>query len=172
MLKGLRSFILQLDRLYSKTTLAKVCKSYHVVAGNNNSSVEITSKNLKGVSMQESLCKGSPKKYWIVAFNGNMITNVQKDTFESHDFFVVSTSQQADKIELHQISTNQELIVGLVKTGTFITLEHKAKKDALTLILYQLSILMHVDDVSLAICRIIGDNNVVSIWYHMQGGAK
>jgi hypothetical protein len=49
-------------------------------------------------------------------------------------------------------------------------MKQKAKKDALTLILYNLPILMNIDDTSLEIYKILETKNVVSIWFHKQDG--
>jgi len=82
------------------------------------------------------------------------------------------TPLQAKKIQEHQVSTNQEILEVQVRRGPYITPEDKARKDALTLTLYQLPILMHMEETSNAIHKIMGTKNVVSIWYHKHNGVK
>ena len=59
-----------------------------------------------------------------------------------------------------------------MKKGPSLTLEQNQRKEALTLTLYNLPILMSVDDTSLEICKMIGTKNVVSIWFHRQDGTR
>ena len=61
---------------------------------------------------------------------------------------------------------------GKLKKNPSLTLEQKAKKEALLLTLYNLPILMNVEDTSLEICKILGTKNVVSIWFHKQDGLR
>ena len=51
LLKGLRPFILRLDK--DEPYLGKVCKGYDAIAGNNNLSVLIKSENLEGIKAHD-----------------------------------------------------------------------------------------------------------------------
>jgi len=100
------------------------------------------------------------------------VVDVQKNTLQNHAYIVAPTPLQAKKIQKLQVSTHQEILEGQVKKGPYITPEQKARKEALTLTLYNLSILMHIEDTTNAICKIMGTKNVVSIWFHKQDGLR
>ena len=170
MLKGLRPFILQLDPPPNMSTLGKVCKSYHAIARNTNLSIKITSDTLIGISpyalfydvLESSFRRGHDFE----------VVDVQKNTPQSHAYIVAPTPLQAKKIQDLHVTTHHEILEGQVKKGPTLTLEQKQRKEALTLTLYNLPILMCVDTTSLEICKILGTNNVVSIWFHKQDGVR
>ena len=70
-----------------------------------------------------------------------------------------------------QVSTHYQILEGQVKKGPSLTLEQKAKKDALITI-YNLPIPMNIEDTSLKIYKILGTKIVVSIWFHKQNGLR
>ena len=100
------------------------------------------------------------------------IVEVQKNAPNNHTYHVAPTHFQAKKIQTLQVFTNHQILDGQTKKGIFLTLEQKAKKEALILIFYNLSIFMNIVDISLDICRIIGTKNVVSIWFHKEDGLR
>ena len=73
---------------------------------------------------------------------------------------------------LLQISTHHQILDGQVTKGPSLTMEQKARKEALTLTFYNLPILMNIEDTSLEICKVLGTKNVVSIWFHKQDGLR
>ena len=97
---------------------------------------------------------------------------MQKNTPQSHAYIIVPTPLQAKKIQDLHVTTHHEILEGQLKKGPTLTLEQKQRKEALTLTLYNLPILMCVDTTSLEICKILGTNNVVSIWFHKQDGVR
>ena len=154
LLKGLRPFILQLDPNSSKCTLGKVSKSYHSIARNNNLSIKITSENLIGIS-SHLFFKNVLENSFRRGFEFEIV-EVQKCTSNNHAYIVAPTPSQPKKIKEHQISTHHEILEGHVKKGPILTLEQKQRKEALTLTLYNLPILMSTNDTSLEICKMIG----------------
>lgn len=88
LLKGTRYFILQLNSK-GKASLGKVCKSYHAIA-RKNLSVKIKSDNLKGITthhlFKEILESGFLRNHDFE------VTDVQKNTLDSHAFIVAPTS--------------------------------------------------------------------------------
>ena len=151
-------------------TLGKVCKSYHAIARNNNLSIKITSDTLVGVSpyalfsdvLESSFRRGHEFE----------VVDVQKSTPLNHAYTVAPTPLQAKKIQDLHVSTHQEILEGQIKKGPTLTLEQKQRKEALTLTLYNLPILMCIDTTSLEICKILRTKNVVSIWFHKQDGLR
>jgi hypothetical protein len=100
------------------------------------------------------------------------IVDVQKSTPNNHAYIVTPTPLQAQKIQTLQVSTHHQILEGQVTKGPSLTLEQKAKKEALILTFYNLPILMNIEDTSLEICKILGTKNVVSIWFHKQDGLR
>ena len=170
MLKGLRPFILQLDPLPHLSTLGKVCKSYHAIARNNNLSVKITSDTLLGISPYALFCDVLENSFR--RGHDFEVVDVQKSTSQNHAYIVAPTPLQAKKIQELHVSTHHEILEGQMKKGPNITLEQKQRKEALTLTLYNLPILMCIDTTSLEICKVLGTKNVVSIWFHKQDGVR
>jgi len=170
MLKGLRPFILQLDPLPHLSTLGKVCKSYHAIARNNNLSVKITSDTLLGISPYALFCDVLENSFR--RGHDFEVVDVQKSTSQNHAYIVAPTPLQAKKIQELHVSTHHEILEGQMKKGPTITLEQKQRKEALTLTLYNLPILMCIDTTSLEICKAFGTKNVVSIWFHKQDGVR
>ena len=170
MLKGLRPFILQFDPLPKVGTLGKVCKSYHAIARNNNLSIRIRSDTLVGVSPYALFCDVVENKFR----RGHefKVVDVQKNTSLNYVYIVAPTPLQAKKIQDLQVSTHHEILEGQMKKGPTLTLQQKQRKEALTLTLYNLPILMCIDTTSLEICKILGTKNVVSIWFHKQDGLR
>ena len=170
MLKGLRPFILQLDPLPKVGTLGKICKSYHAIARNNNLSIKITSDTLVGISPNALFCDVVESSFR----RGHEfeVVGVQKSTPLNYAYIVAPTPLQAKKMQDLQVSTHHEILEGQMKKGPTVTLEQKQRKEALTLTLYNLPILMCIDTTSLEICKILGTKNVVSIWFHKQDGLR
>ena len=166
MLKGLRPFILQLNPLPNIATLGKVCKSYHAIARNNNLSIKITSDTLISISCHALFCDVVESSFR--RGHDFEVIDVQKSTHLNYAYIVAPTPLQAKKIQDLQVSTHHEILDGQMKKGPMLTLEQKQRKEALTLTLYNLPILMCIDATSLEICKIFGTKNVVSIWFHKQ----
>ena len=164
MLKGLRPFILQLDPLPKVGTLGKVCKSYHAIARNNNLSIKITSDTLVGISPNALFCDVVESSFR----RGHEfeVVDVQKSTPLNYAYIVAPTPLQAKKMQDLQVTTHHEILEGQMKKGPSLSLEQKQRKEALTLTLYNLPILMCIDTTTLEICKILGTKNVVSIWFH------
>ncbi len=102
------------------------------------------------------------------------IMDVQKSTIDSHAFIMAPTPKQAEKIRLHHVAANQEIIMPQKKISQTprITPEAKAKKDALSLTLSHLPILMSVVDTTEAIYKTMESKNVASIWFHREVGTR
>ena len=172
LLTGLRAFILYFEPRSSGGvgSLGKVCKSYHTIARGNNLSIKISNDTLVGITahdlfldiLENSFRRGH--KFEIV--------DVQKSTPNNHAYIVTPTPLQAQKIQTLQVSTHHQILEGQVTKGPSLTLEQKAKKEALILTFYNLPILMNIEDTSLEICKILGTKNVVSIWFHKQDGLR
>lgn len=168
LLKGLRPFILILDE---SPMIGKVCKSFHNISTNSNLSVKIKSDSLKGL-LAPSVFK---EVLWRSFKRGHMleITGVQKGKEESFAFLVTTTPTQAKKIEEFQVTLGSEIVETKRATrGEKMTEETKAKKDALSLTLSHLSILMKVEETKQAIEKVMGITNVVSIWFHKEDGTR
>ena len=170
LLKGLRPFILHLEPHSNIGCLGKVCKAYHSIARSNNLSTKISSDTLIGLTshalfldvLESSFRRGHDFE----------IVEMQKNTSNNHAYIVAPTPRQAKKIQSLQVSTHHQILEGQVAQGSSLTMEQKARKEALTLTLYNLPILMNIDDTSLEICKILGTKNVVSIWFHKQDGLR
>ena len=170
LLTGLRPFILHLEPHSNVGSLGKVCKSYHSIARSNNLSIKISNDALIGLTphalfldvLENSFRRG----------HNFEIVEVQKSTANNHAYLVAPTPLQAKKIQTLQVATHHQILEGQVKNGPSLTLEQKAKKEALILTFYNLPILMNIDDTSLEICKILGTKNVVSIWFHKQDGLR
>ena len=147
LLTGLRPFILHLEPHSNMGSLGKVCKSYHSIARSNNLSIKISNDTLVGLSshalfldvLESSFRRGHDFE----------IVEVQKNTSNNHAYIVAPTPHQAKKIQTLQISTHHQILEGQVTKGPSITMEQKARKEALTLTFYNLPILMNIDDTSL-----------------------
>ena len=170
LLTGLRAFILYLEPNSNVGYLGKVSKSYHTIARNNNLSIKISNDTLIGIS-SHSLFLDVIENSFRRGHNFEIV-EVQKGTANNHAYIVAPTPFQAQKIQKLQISTQHLILEGQVKKGPSLTLEQKAKKEVLLLTLYNLPILMNVEDTSLEICKILGTKNVVSIWFHKQDGLR
>ena len=96
------------------------------------------------------------------------IVEVQKSTPNNYAYLVAPTHFQTEKIQTLQIFINYQILEGQVKKCPTLTLEQKAKKEALILTFYNLFILMNIENTSLEICNILGTKRVVSIWFHKQ----
>ena len=170
LLKGLRPFILHLEPHSHVGNLGKVCKSYHSIARSNNLSIKISNETLIGISshalfldvLENSFRRGHDFE----------IVEVQKSLPNNHAYIVAPTPFQAKKIQTLQVSTHHQILEGQVTKGPSLTSEQKARKEALTLTLYNLPILMNIEDTSLEICKVLGTKNVVSIWFHKQDGLR
>ena len=166
LLTGLRPFILQLEPHSHVGNLGKVCKSYHSIARSNNLSIKISNETLIGISshalfldvLENSFRRGHDFE----------IVEVQKSLPNNHAYIVAPTPLQAKKIQTLQVSTLHQILEGQVTKGPSLTSEQKARKDALTLTLYNLPILMNIEDTSLEICKVLGTKNVVSIWFQTR----
>ena len=151
LLTGLRPFILYLEPHSKVGSLGKVCKSYHSIARSNNLSIKISNDTLIGVSshalfldiLENSFRRGHDFE----------IVEVQKNTSNNHAYIVAPTPLQAKKIQTLQISTHHQILDGQVSKGPSLTMEQKAKKEALTLTFYNLPILMNIDDTSLKFAK-------------------
>ena len=170
LLTGLRPFILYLEPHSHVGSLGKVCKTYHSIARGNNLSVKITNEALVGLTshalfldiLESSFRRG----------HNFEIVEVQKSPANNHAYIVAPSPLQAQKIQTLQVSTNHLILEGQVKKGPSLTLEQKAKKEALLLTFYNLPILMNIVDTTIAIRKILGEKNVVSIWFHKEDGLR
>ena len=161
LLTGLRAFILHLEPHTSVGSLGKVCKSYHPIATSNNLSIKITNDALLGITAHDLFLDVLENSFR--RGHNFEIVDVQKSAANNHAYLVARTPFQAKKIQILQIFTNHLILEGQTKKGPSLTLEQKAKKEALILTFYNLPILMNIVDTSLAIRKILGDKNVVSI---------
>ena len=139
LLTGLRAFILYLEPHSSVGSLGKVCKSYHSIARSNNLSIKISNETLIGIYshalfldvLENSFRRGHEFE----------IVEVQKSLPNNHAYIVAPTPHQAKKIQTLQVSTFHQILEGQVTKGPSLTSEQKARKEALTLTLYNLPIL-------------------------------
>ena len=88
--------------------------------------------------------------------------------------FVSTTSPlQASMLQSEQLSAQHEILkTRKTSTNPQMTSEAKAKKDALSLTLSPLPLLMNVQEVTNAFEKIMGAQNVVLVWFHKAIGGR
>jgi hypothetical protein len=147
LLTGLRPFILYLESQSNVGSLGNVCKSYHSIARNNNLSIKISNDKLIGLSFHALFLDVLENSFR--RCHNFEIVEVQKNTTNNHAYIVAPTPFQAKKIQTLQVTTHHQILEGQVKNGPSLTLEQKAKKEALILTFNNLPILMNIEDTSL-----------------------
>jgi hypothetical protein len=170
LLTGLRPFILYLEPHSSVGSLGKVCKSYHTIARNNNLSIKITNDTLVGITAHDLFLDVLENSFR--RGHNFEILEVQKGAANNHAYLVAPTPFQAKKIQTLQVSTHHLILEGQTKKGPSLTVEQKAKKEALILTFYNLPIRMNIVDTTIEIRKILGIKNVVSIWFHKEDGLR
>ena len=136
LLTGLRAFILHLEPHSSVGSLGKMCKSYHTIARSNNLSIKITNEALVGITAHDLFLDVLENSFR--RGHNFEVVDIQKGAVNNHAYIVVPTLFQAKKIQTLQVSTHHLILEGQTKKGPSLTLEQKAKKEALILTLYNL----------------------------------
>ena len=165
LLQGSRAFILNLDE--NSDRRGKVCKTYDALALNNVLSVKIMSEKLKD-------------KEWYNVF-GNIIegfkrgheyevTNVQKKRDFDFAWVVAPSPEQTKKINTYKIALDNEILVAKFTMREKLTEDDKAKKNALILIVKNLNKVESVEELECGIKEHMGEKNVVSIFFRLEGG--
>ena len=164
--QGSRAFILNLDEKMDRR--GKVCKTYYALALNNLLSVKIMSEKLKG-------------KEWYNVFEDIVIegfkrgheyevTNVQKKKDFDFAWVVAPSPEQAKKINTYKIALDNEILDAKFTIREKLTEDDKARKNALILIVNNLNKVKSVEELEYGIKEHMGEKNVISIFFRLEGG--
>jgi hypothetical protein len=174
MLKGLRPFIMTIDRI---PTLGKTCKCYDSIARNTLLSTKIENPKLHLISASEL-----HKDILIESFRRGYdyeIASVQKVKEETWGWLISTTPTQANRIiqylvpykhELMQVITPQAAKAERRSRGEGLTEEEIKKKNATMLCLYGLHKMKKIEDTKDSIKAVIGNLNVASFYFPGQVG--
>ena len=174
MLKGLRPFILTLDKI---PTLGKICKCYDSIARNTLLSTKIENPKLHLISANEL-----QRDVLIESFRRGYdyeIASVQKVKEETWGWLISTTPTQANRIiqylvpykhELMQVITPQAAKAERRSRGEGLTEEELKKKNATMLCLYGLHKMKKIEDTKESIKAVIGGLNVASFYFPGQVG--
>ena len=174
MLKGLRPFILTLDKIQ---TLGKVCKCYDSIARNTLLSTKIENLKLHLISSSEL-----QKDVLIESFRRGYdyeIASVQKVKEETWGWLISTTPTQANRIIQYLVPYKQELMHVITpqaakaerrSRGEGLTEDELKKKNATMLCLYGLHKMKKIEDTKDSIKAVIGELNVASFYFPGQVG--
>ena len=166
LLQGSRAFILNLDEKMDRRR--KVCKTYDALALNNLLSVKIMSEKLK-------------EKEWYNVFEDIVIegfkrghefevTNVQKKKDFDFAWVVAPSPEQAKKINTYKIALDNGILDAKFTIREKLTEDDKARKNALILIVKNLNKTKSVEELEYGIKEHMGEKNVISIFFRLEGG--
>ena len=166
LLQGSRAFILNLDEKVDRR--GKVCKTYDALALNNLLSVKIMSEKLK-------------EKEWYNVFEDIVIegfkrgheyevTNVQKKKDFDFAWVVAPSPEQTKKINTYKIALDNEILDAKFTIREKLTEDDKARKNALILIVKNLNKIKSVEELEYGIKEHMGEKNVISIFFRLEGG--
>jgi NCAIR mutase (PurE)-related protein len=138
-------------------------------------SIKFTSKSLEGItthSLFKEVLEDSferKKEY--------EITGVQKNASQDFVWIVAPTPNQAKKIREYKIRAQQEVLQGVVTKAEATrkrnaTLEQRAKRDCLKLVVYNLPPTKITEMIAHAIKEKMEEKNVVDIFFHNSDGEK
>ena len=174
MLKGLRPFILTIDKT---PTLGKICKCYDAIARNTLLSTKIENPKLHLISSSEL-----HRDVLVESFRRGYdyeIASVQKVKEESWGWLISTTPSQANRIIQYLVPYKQELMHVITpqaakaerrSRGEGLTEEEIKKKNATMLCLYGLHKMKKVEDTKESIKAVIGNLNVASFYFPGQVG--
>ena len=174
MLKGLRPFILTLDKIQ---TLGKVCKCYDSIARNTLLSTKIENPKLHLISASEL-----QRDVLLESFRRGYdyeIASVQKVKEETWGWLISTTPTQANRIIQYLVPYKQELMHVITpqaakderrSRGEGLTEDEIKKKNATMLCLYGLHKMKKVEDTKDSIKAVIGGLNVASFYFPGQVG--
>ena len=174
MLKGLRPFILKIDRMQ---TLGKVCKCYDSIPRNTLLSTKIENPKLHLVTSSEL-----QRDVLIESFRRGYdyeIASIQKVKEETWGWLISTTPTQANRIiqyivpykqELMQVITPQAAKAERRSRGEGLAEEELKKKNATMLGLYGLHKMKKIEDTKDSIKAVIGGLNVASFYFPGQVG--
>ena len=174
MLKGLRPFILTLDKTQ---TLGKICKCYDAIARNTLLSTKIENPKLHLISSSEL-----QRDVLIESFRRGYdyeIASVQKVKEETWGWLISTTPTQANRIiqylvpykqELMQVITPQAAKAERRSRGEGLTEDEIKKKNATMLCLYGLHKMKKIEDTKDSIKAVLGGLNVASFYFPGQVG--
>ena len=174
MLKGLRPFILTLDKTQ---TLGKICKCYDSIARNTLLSTKIENPKLHLISASEL-----QRDVLIESFRREYdyeIASVQKVKEETWGWLISTTPTQANRIIQYLVPYKQELMHVITpqaakaetrSRGEGLTKEEIKKKNATMLCLYGLHKMKKVEDTKESIKAVLGGLNVASFYFPGQVG--
>ena len=174
MLKGLRPFILSLDKTQ---TLGKICKCYDSIARNTLLSTKIENPKLHLISSSEL-----QRDVLIESFRRGYdyeIASVQKVKEETWGWLISTTPTQANRIvqylvpykhKLMQVITPQAAKAERRSRGEGLTEDEIKKKNAIMLCLYGLHKMKKIEDTKDSIKAVLGGLNVASFYFPGQVG--
>ena len=174
MLKGLRPFILTIDKTQ---TLGKICKCYDSIARNTLLSTKIENPNLHLISSSEL-----QRDVLIESFRRGYdyeIASVQKVKEETWVWLISTTPTQANRIIQYLVPYKQELMHVITpqaakeerrSRGEGLTEEELKKKNATMLCLYGLHKMKKIEDTKDSIKAVLGGLNVASFYFPGQVG--
>ena len=173
MLKGLRPFILTIDK---SQTIGKVCKCYDSIARNTLLSTKLENPKLHLISSSEL-----QRDVLIESFRRGYdyeIASVQKVREETWGWLISTTPTQASRIIQYLVPFKQELMHVITpqaaqaekrSRGEGLT-EEVIKKNATMLCLYGLHKMKKIEDTKDSIKSVIGGLNVASFYFPGQVG--
>ena len=160
--QGSRAFILTLDENVARR--GKVCKSYDALALNNLFLVKNVSENLKGREwykmFEDVVTKGFKRGHEFE------ITNVQKKTKFDFAWVVAPSPEQTKKINTYKVALDNEVLDVKFTKREKLTEDHKARKNALILIVKNLNKIKNIEELE----EHMGEKNVVSTFFKLEGG--
>jgi hypothetical protein len=160
LLTGARVFLLQLD---NEIRIPKIAKGYNNLAAKKLLTITISSPNLRSLPQHEILTE-----IIVTSFHRGQeykIPQVHKLKDEAKAYLVGASPKKCKKLELHQVSVQQEILQPKIASKESYTKKVIKKKNCLTLIVKNCNIAYPASTITKNLKRIMGDKNIVQSYF-------